>query len=126
VTWAILSGMDHAAARAFVDRWIANWNKHDVDAVLADFAEDVVFSSPLLRGMAPDTDGVVRGKAALREYWTAAMRQLPDLRFDLVGVYLGVNTVVINFRNHQGRLVNEVLMLDGPLVVEGRATHLDG
>jgi ketosteroid isomerase-like protein len=117
--------MDHADARAFVDRWIANWNKHDVDAVLEDFAEDVVFSSPLLREVAPDSGGVVRGKAALRGYWTAAMRQIPNLHFDLVGVYLGVNTVVINFRNHRDRLVNEVLILDGPLVVEGHATHLD-
>lgn len=117
--------MEHEEARRFVDRWIANWNQHDVDAVLEDFADDVVFSSPLLRRLLPDSDGVVRGKDALRHYWTIGVRQFPDLRFELVGVYLGVNTIVINFRNQSGRLTNEVLVLDDGLVVEGHATHFD-
>ena len=68
---------------------------------------------------------MVRGKAALRDYWTTALR-LPDLHFDIIGVYRGESTLVINYRNHRGELVNEVLTFDGDgLVREGHGTYLD-
>ena len=66
----------------------------------------------------------MRGKAALRHYWTTALTMLPDLHFDVIGVYQGESTLVINYRNHRGELVNEVLMFDGDLVREGHGTYL--
>ena len=72
----------------------------------------------------PETGGVVRGKAALRDYWVTALDELPDLHFDVIGVYRGESLVVINYRNQRGGLVNEVLMFDGDLVREGHGTYL--
>jgi hypothetical protein len=34
--------------------------------------------------------------------------------------------LVINYRNHRGELVNEVLTFDGDKVREGHGTYLDG
>ena len=70
------------------------------------------------------SDGVVRGKPALRAYWTEGLRRIPELHFDLEALYVGVSTIVINYRNHRGNLVNEVLRFDGELVVEGHGTYL--
>jgi hypothetical protein len=39
-------------------------------------------------------------------------------------VYRGESTLVINYRNHRGELVNEVLTFDGDLVREGHGTYL--
>ena len=50
---------------------------------------------------------------------------LPDLHFELIGVYRGESTLVINYRNHRGELVNEVLTFDGALVRVGHGTYLD-
>jgi hypothetical protein len=72
----------------------------------------------------PDSKGVVRGKDALRNYWTTALTMLPDLHFDVIGVYQGESTLVINYRNHRGELVNEVLTFDGALVRVGHGTYL--
>jgi ketosteroid isomerase-like protein len=110
---------------AFADAWVDAWNAHDVEAVLAHFHDDVVFSSPVAARMLPETGGVVRGKQALRDYWTHALGVLPDLHFDVVGVYRGQSSVVINYRNHQGGLVNEVLHFDGDLVIAGHGTYLE-
>jgi hypothetical protein len=55
----------------------------------------------------------VHGKAALRNYWSTALSQQADLQFEVVGVYRGESTLVINYRNHRGQLVNEVLTFDG-------------
>lgn len=108
----------------FAQAWVEAWNRHDVEAVLAHFHEDVVFTSPVAARVVASSAGVIRGKAALREYWTAALAQLPDLHFEVLGVYRGVSTLVINYRNQAGTLVNEVLIFDGELVREGHGTYV--
>ena len=47
------------------------------------------------------------------------------LRFEIVATYIGMQALVINYRNHRGQLVNEVLIFDGELVREGHGTYLD-
>jgi hypothetical protein len=107
----------------FSHEWAAGWNAHDVNAVLAHFHDDVVFTSPLAAQLVPASGGVIRGKAALRAYWTEALERNPDLHFVVGGVYVGVNTVVIHYRNQKRGLVNEVLIFEGALVREGHATY---
>ena len=109
----------------FADQWVRAWNAHDVEAVLAHFHDDVVFTSPVAARVVPDSAGVVNGKESLRHYWTAALTMLPDLHFELIGVYRGESTLVINYRNHRGELVNEVLTFAGNLVRVGHGTYLD-
>ena len=109
----------------FAREWLTAWNSHDVDAVLAHFRDDVVFTSPVAARLLPETGGVVRGKSALRDYWTTALAQLPDLHFELVAVYQGESMLVVNYRNERGRLVNEVLAFEGDRVREGHGTYLD-
>jgi ketosteroid isomerase-like protein len=108
---------------AFAARWCDQWNAHDLEGLLAHFTDDVVFTSPaairILGG-----DGIVRGKAALREYWRLGLEKIPDLRFEVIDVYSGVDTVVINYRNQAGGRVCEVLRFVGDLVSEGHGTYL--
>lgn len=108
----------------FADDWVRAWNSHDLEAVLAHFHDDVVFTSPVAARVLPESTGVVRGKEALRHYWATALKLVPNLHFDVVGVYAGESTLVINYRNHRGELVNEVLTFDGDLVREGHGTYL--
>jgi hypothetical protein len=116
--------MDEGKAHEFVRRWLKGWNDHDIDAVLAHFADAVTFTSPVAARIVADSDGVIRGKAALRAYWSEGIRLIPDLHFELVGVYVGIDTLTINYRNQSGGLVNEVLRFDGEWVVEGHGTYL--
>jgi len=116
--------MEHADAQKFADRWVADWNSHDVERILEHFADDVVFTSPVAQSLLGG-DGVVRGKAALRDYWTFALTKVPDLHFEVLGVYVGVHTLVINYRNQLDRLVCEVLTLNrNGVVTEGHGTYL--
>jgi len=125
--WTPLSlpctGMD-IDATAFSRHWVMSWNNHDVDAVLAHFHDNVVFTSPVAAQLYPETAGVIRGKAALRHYWSGALQRMPDLHFVVEDIYLGIDTIVINYRNQNGGLVNEVLRFaDGGLVIEGHGTY---
>jgi hypothetical protein len=117
--------MELTVARTFVEQWVTDWNAHDLDKLLAHFADDIVFTSPVAAQLIAASGGVIRGKAALRDYWTEGLRRIPDLHFEVVATYVGVNTLVINYRNQRGGLVSEVLIFDGALVVEGHGTYLD-
>ena len=116
--------MDHDTAAEFAARWAKAWNAHDLEQVLSHFAEDVVFASPVAAQLIDGSDGVLRGKAALRDYWAEGLRRIPDLHFTVLDVYVGVSAVVIHYRNQKGARVSEVLIFNGPLVVQGHGTYL--
>lgn len=59
-------------------------------------------------------------------YWTRALQGNPNLHFALVGVYVGVDTLVLHYQTQLGALVNEVLTFRNGLVAVGHATHLRG
>jgi hypothetical protein len=115
--------MDIVEAQIFADQWVKDWNAHDVDALVEHFTDDVVFTSPVAVRILGG-DGVIRGREALRKYWSEGVRLIPDLHFDIQALYVGIDTLVINYRNQSGGLVNEVLTFDGPLVKEGHGTYL--
>jgi len=108
----------------FARRWVKNWNDHDIEAVLAHFADDVVFTSPLAERLFPESGGVISGKDALPPYWAEGLRRGPGLRFELLGVYAGSDTIVIRFRNEQGADRCEVLTFSGGRVRTGHGTTL--
>lgn len=111
------------SARAFVDQWLADWNAHDLDALLAHYAEDVVFTSPLAARLLPGSGGIARGRSALRAYWTAGLAALPDLHFEVLEHYVGVDTLVIRYRNQAGGVVCEVLEFQDGSIVRGHGTY---
>jgi ketosteroid isomerase-like protein len=115
--------MDHAEALRFAEEWVAGWNSHDLDRIMAWYADDVVFRSPLAARIVPGSDGVVRGREALRAYWAEGLRRSPGLRFEVVEVYAGLDTVVIAFRLQDGQSAAEVLTFRDGLVVSGTATR---
>jgi ketosteroid isomerase-like protein len=115
--------MDQAEAQAFAQQWVKDWNAHDVDALLEHFTDDVVFTSPVAIRILGG-DGVIRGKAALRKYWSEGIRLIPDLHFEVLALYVGINTLVINYRNQAGGVVSEVLTFEGTQVKEGHGTYL--
>src|ERR1700756_2085862 len=115
--------MDHAEAQAFARQWVRDWNAHDVDALLEHFTDDVVFTSSVAVRIFGG-DGVLRGKEALRKYWSEGVRLIPDLHFEVLALYVGISTLVINYRNQAGGVVSEVLTFEGSLVREGHGTYL--
>ncbi len=115
--------MDLDFANAFARIWEADWNSHDLERILAHYGEEMVFTSPFAAERLGIEGGVVRGKQALRAYWAAGLAKLPDLRFEVLSVLLGTDTVVINYRNEQGRSVAEVLTFRDGLIVSGFAAY---
>lgn len=98
-------------AQAWADAWVQAWNNHDIEAVLAHFTEDVEFCSPMVVQVCGHQNGIVKGKAALREYWRQALERVPNLHFELVDVLVSLHGLIIIYRGHRG-LTAEVLHLN--------------
>ncbi len=92
--------------------WIAAWNSHSLDRVLAFYTDDFEMSSPHILNIMGEPSGTLRGKPAIRDYWEKAMAIFPDLRFELETVYTGANSIVICYTNQAGRHCGEILFFD--------------
>jgi len=112
-----------ADPKAFAASWCAAWNAHDLDAVLAHFHDEVVFTSPMAIRLAPGSRGRIMGKASLRAYWSDGLRHIPNLHFTVERVFAGIDTIVIQYRNQAGLPVSEVLIFEGDLVISGHGTY---
>jgi ketosteroid isomerase-like protein len=71
--------MTRASRETFAAQWAEAWNRRAIEDVLEHFHEDVVFVSPT--ALAVTGSPVVRGKNALRDYWTVALTRITSLRF---------------------------------------------
>lgn len=85
-------------AERFAAEWIAAWNAHDLDRVLAHYGDDFTMSSPYIAAIAGEPSGRLEGKSAVRAYWTRALERYPALRFEAVAVCGGVDSIVLVYR----------------------------
>ena len=92
--------------------WKEAWNSHDLDRILALYSEDVIFKSPRIRTVSGEESGVLRGKPAVRDY----LRRIFELRSDLnctVGyVFVGVDSVALEYRFAHGLHGIEFMTVD--------------
>lgn len=70
--------MDHDRAMTMIRDIAAAFDAHDLDAIMAHFADDAVFEAP--RGPEPWGTRFV-GKAAVREGFAARFSGIPDVRY---------------------------------------------
>ena len=73
--------MTYESMMTFADSWIAAWNRRDIEAVLAHFAEDAQFVRPVARTFVGRP--VFRNKKELENYWRAALDRISILEFKL-------------------------------------------
>lgn len=109
---------------AIAESWVSAWNAHNISPVLSHFAGDAVFTSPIAAQILPETGGFLHGREAIRVYWTLGLETIGDLHFEVLDVYTGIDTVVINYRNQIGSRVWEVLTFSDGLVVSGHGTYM--
>lgn len=92
--------------------WIDAWNRHDLDGVMACYADDVVLTSPLVVTVLGNPTGTIRGKEELKSHICKAFLVFPNLRLELLKVFAGVVSLVIQYRGLQGKVVADVMMVN--------------
>jgi len=83
--------------KTFAKQWVEAWNNRDLEAVLSHYSEDIQFTSPFAVKIFNDPQGMVKGKAALRDYFSLALSNYPSFRFELISVLEGVQSVTLYY-----------------------------
>lgn len=108
-------------------RWLDRFNAHDLEGLLALYADDAVHTSPKLRVRQPETDGKVAGKPAMRAWWRDSMDRLPGLRYEKLHLTASGDRVFMEYlRVNPGEpsfVVAEVLVVRGGKIVESYVFH---
>jgi hypothetical protein len=110
--------LDGGRARVLAEEWVAAWNAHDLDAIMALYAPGVVFQTPTIIDTLGIPDGTVRGAERLREHFARGLERLPDLRFDLDDVFAGVSSLAMTYRWADGTPVCELHEYDSDGLIE--------
>lgn len=103
--------------RALGEEWVAAWNAHDLDAIMGLYAPSVVFQTPTAIATLGIHDGRIEGAQSLREHFARGLARLPDLRFDLERIYVGVRSIAITYRWADGTPVAELHEYDDETLI---------
>lgn len=98
-------------AMQFARDWVEAWNEHDLERIMAHYAEDVEFTSPFVARLLNEPSGFIKGKDLLSSYFRKGLSAYPDLRFELLDVLVGVSSVTLYYRSVGNRLSAEVMQL---------------
>jgi ketosteroid isomerase-like protein len=94
--------MDIEQANEFADHWIKAWNSHDLDQILSHYTDDFEMSSPVIVGAMSEPSGTLKGKEAIRVYWSKALEKYPQLNFEKWQVLVGASSVTVIYSGVRG------------------------
>jgi ketosteroid isomerase-like protein len=80
--------------------WLEAFNRYDVDALVALYAEEATHTSPKIRALHPDTGGKLRGREAMARWWRESNARLPGLRYELTALTANDERVFIEYLRH--------------------------
>ena len=105
-------------AEDFAAEWIAAWNSHDMNRIMAHYADNFTIDSPTALAVVPESGGFIAGKEHIRSYWLTALNKAPDLAFELLGLFIGMRGVSLHFINTSiNKTVVEVMNFNEDLKV---------
>ena len=118
--------ISHEQADRFATEWVGAWNAHDLDAIVAHYAEDVSFVSPFVAALTGEETARIEGRDALREYFRLGLAAFPELHFELFTALPGASSVALHYRSVGGRLAIETMELDEDGLVVRACAHYSG
>lgn len=120
--------MDHAPANeAIATKWFAAFNEHHLENLLALYDEQAEHYSPKLKIRQPETQGLIRGKEALRSWWQDAFDRIPGLHYTVTSLTANQERVFMEYIRQvpgaEDMLVAEVLEIKAGRITASRVYH---
>lgn len=108
-------------------KWFDAFNAHNLEQLLALYDDNAEHFSPKLKIRKPETDGLIKGKNALRDWWQDAFDRLPTLNYKVTSLTANENRVFMEYirkvENEEDILVAEVLEIKDGKIVFSRVYH---
>jgi hypothetical protein len=108
-------------------KWFEAFNAHDLEKLLSLYHGDAEHYSPKLKIRLPETQGLIKGKGALRSWWKDSFDRLPSLKYEVKKLTADDEQVFMEYIRHadneENLRVGEVLEIKNGLIVFSRVYH---
>jgi len=107
--------------------WFAAFNNKDLERLLALYHDNAEHFSPKLKVRHPQTNGLIKGKDALRTWWRDAFDRLPSLQYEIVRLTPHQDRVFMEYVRHvkgeDDLYVGEMLEIQRGLIIKSSVFH---
>ena len=107
--------------------WFHAFNEHDLEKLLALYADDAQHYSPKLKARSPETEGLISGKPALRAWWQDSFDRLPTLKYIPQRFITEDTSIFMEYARYvhgeEKMTVGEVLDIRDGLIVSSHVYH---
>ena len=108
-------------------KWLQAFNDHDLEILLDLYDDQPEHFSPKLKIRKPETNGLIRGKAALSEWWQNAFDRLPALTYKEISLTANEARVFMEYTRmvpgEENMNVAEVLEIKNGKIIASRVYH---
>ena len=115
--------MNEQRAISLAQAWITAWNRHDLHAIVQHYAPDVKFTSPFVQSLCGEPSGTIHGREALHAYFQKGLQAYPELRFELIRIFTGVDSMLLYYRSVNGLLAGEMMTVNNDGQIESVRVH---
>ena len=108
-------------------KWFEAFNEHHLEKLLSLYDNDAQHYSPKLKVRMPETQGLIKGKSALKTWWQDAFDRLPSLQYEMTKLTADDEQVFMEYIRHvlgeEDLQVGEVLQIKNGLIIFSRVYH---
>ena len=96
----------------FAKDWISSWNSHNIDRIIDHYSDSIDFTSPIIIEINNDPNGHISNKIDLKSYFEKALNKYEDLHFELLNVFVSVDSLVIYYKSIKNMMSAEYFQFD--------------
>ena len=106
--------------------WLDAWNCHDIDRIMAHYAEEIEFTAQTVVARWGKADGKLVGKAELRKHFEKGLELAPKIHFEADQIlWSPIGYAVLYRRENNNELLDAVELNAEGLAVKVTAYYLD-
>lgn len=107
--------------------WFKAFNEHDLKNLLSLYDDHAEHFSPKLKVREPETNGLIKGKNALRNWWKDCFERLPTLHYQINKLTADSEQVFMEYtrkvNGEEDMEIGEVLEIKKGKIVFSRVYH---
>lgn len=107
--------------------WFKAFNEHNLENLLDLYDDEAEHFSPKLKIRQPETQGLIKGKNALRFWWKDSFERLPSLKYEIIKLTADSEQVFMEYTRkvdgEEDLKVGEILEIKNGKIIFSRVYH---
>lgn len=96
----------------FAKEWIASWNSHNIEKIMAHYSDHVLFTCPFIEKYMGIVGDTITNKAELKEYFIKGLKAFPDLKFELQMIRGNADDITLYYKSVNNMMAIEYMKLN--------------